>query len=338
MSKEDQIRLYLERTPPAISGQGGHNRTLAVARTLFNGFNLSETETLDWLKKFNQRCDPEWKERELIHKVKSAAAGSYDKSRGWMMGESHANNGNGKLIYEKKERVAAKADFSAAIDAYLSGFRCSEAELLEASPIKPSEDYENDAPLLVSHLFLPGEEVNYITKYTISTRKETGETRADPSGYGTTLERDSLLRNWAVQGIAGTEAGGWLRINPVHGGIGDENVTAFRTALMEFDKTPLDLQLSFCARVPLPITAILTSGGRSIHSLVRVDAGNSQEYEAAFNGIKTALERFGMDTKNRNPSRLSRLPGLKRTIGADGDGRQRLLYLNPNPDGKAILT
>jgi len=34
---------------------------------------------------------------------------------------------------------------------------------------------------------------------------------------------------------------------------------------------------------------------------------------------------------------LSRLPGVQRHIGATGDGRQRLLYLNPTPEQKAIL-
>jgi hypothetical protein len=44
-----------------------------------------------------------------------------------------------------------------------------------------------------------------------------------------------------------------------------------------------------------------------------------------------------VDTKNKNPARLSRLPGVVRQIGANGDGRQRLFYLNPQPEQKAIL-
>jgi len=41
-------------------------------------------------------------------------------------------------------------------------------------------------------------------------------------------------------------------MNPVDGeGVDDANVTAFRFALLEWDGIPLDLQMSFLARVPL---------------------------------------------------------------------------------------
>ena len=49
------------------------------------------------------------------------------------------------------------------------------------------------------------------------------------------------------------------------------------------------------------------------------------------------VRKFGVDGKNKNPSRLSRLPGARRTIGAVGDGVQRLVYLNPQPEQRRIL-
>jgi hypothetical protein len=70
---------------------------------------------------------------------------------------------------------------------------------------------------------------------------------------------------------------------------------------------------------------------------VRIDAGTLEEYRATVAKMLALLERFGVDSKNKNPSRLSRLPGVIRRIGAEGDGRQRLLYLNPSPVQKAIL-
>jgi regulatory protein RepA len=134
-----------------------------------------------------------------------------------------------------------------------------------------------------------------------------------------------------------SEAGGWLRMNPTDGnGVEDTNVTAFRFALLESDKLPLDLLLALFAKLPLPIAAIISSAGRSFHAWVRVDADTLNEYRDTVEKMISLLARFGVDTGNKNPSRLSRLPGVIRRIGSEGDGRQRLLYLNPKPVQRAI--
>jgi hypothetical protein len=135
------------------------------------------------------------------------------------------------------------------------------------------------------------------------------------------------------------QAGGaWLRMNPMDGqGVADVNVTAFRYALIECDAVPLELQLSLLAKLSLPIAAILTSGARSIHAWVKIDAANADEYRRDVSRLLASLAKFGVDGKNKNPSRMSRLPGVVRRIGAHGDGRQRLYYLNPQPKQKAIL-
>jgi hypothetical protein len=127
-------------------------------------------------------------------------------------------------------------------------------------------------------------------------------------------------------------------MNPVDGcGIADANVTAFRFALVECDAMPLELQMALLARIPLPISAIISSGGRSLHAWVRVDADTLEDYRRTVSRMLALLARFGVDGQNKNPGRMSRLPGVVRKIGAEGDGRQRLLYLNPNPVQEAIL-
>jgi len=134
------------------------------------------------------------------------------------------------------------------------------------------------------------------------------------------------------------DAGGWLRMNPVDGqGVADANVTAFRYALLECDQVPLDLRLSLFAHLTLPVAAILTSGGQSVHAWIKVDAPDVDEYRRIVEQMFALLARFGVDSKNKNPSRLSRLPGVQRIIGAQGDGRQRLLYLDPDPVKRRIL-
>ena len=39
---------------------------------LFNGFGCSEAETLEWLWRYNSKCEPPWSEAELRHKAHSA--------------------------------------------------------------------------------------------------------------------------------------------------------------------------------------------------------------------------------------------------------------------------
>jgi KaiC/GvpD/RAD55 family RecA-like ATPase len=69
----ERARKYVSMMPPAISGQGGHNATFRVACVLVLGFALSESEAMGVLLEWNQRCEPEWSEHELQHKVRSAA-------------------------------------------------------------------------------------------------------------------------------------------------------------------------------------------------------------------------------------------------------------------------
>jgi len=182
-------------------------------------------------------------------------------------------------------------------------------------------------------LYRPSERINFVTAFTVDK-----DGKATPKSKGETVERDALIVRWGKDRMPRSEAGGWLRMNPLDGqGVTDANVTAFRFALIECDSVPVELQMPLLAKLPLPIAAILTSGGRSLHAWVRVDADTLDDYRQTVSRMLALLAKFGVDGKNKNPSRLSRLPGVVRCIGALGDGRQRLLYLNPQPTQKPIL-
>jgi hypothetical protein len=56
-----------------------------VASVLWNGFGLSEADTLALLSEYNQRCVPPWSEAELTHKVRSAANARHDQARGHLL-------------------------------------------------------------------------------------------------------------------------------------------------------------------------------------------------------------------------------------------------------------
>jgi hypothetical protein len=59
--------------PPAISGQGGHDATFAVAKALVHNFALPNHEAWPILLEFNSRCQPPWSQSELQHKISSAS-------------------------------------------------------------------------------------------------------------------------------------------------------------------------------------------------------------------------------------------------------------------------
>lgn len=65
-------RAYLDATPPAIEGQGGDAHTFQVCCRLVRGFDLTDADTLELLRDWNQRCVPPWPEGELLEKIQGA--------------------------------------------------------------------------------------------------------------------------------------------------------------------------------------------------------------------------------------------------------------------------
>jgi hypothetical protein len=79
---------YMEKCPPAVSGQGGHNQTMGVARAIVFGFDLGPDVGFDLLDRhYNPRCVPPWSEAELRHKCEDADNKPFDKPRGWLLSE-----------------------------------------------------------------------------------------------------------------------------------------------------------------------------------------------------------------------------------------------------------
>jgi hypothetical protein len=196
--------------------------------------------------------------------------------------------------------------------------------------------------MLFAALYGKEEHINVLSDFGLE--QKDGEQKANPKGSGETLLRDQWMRQIAEAGKPRTEAGVWIRPNPVKnrgsgkdGAITDADVTSYRFCLLESDTLPIDLQLSLWARLPLPVAAIIKSGGRSVHAWVMLNCANAQEYRTKVDRIYTLLARFGLCRNNKNASRLSRLPGAQREIGKHGDGAQRLLYLSDEPTESPIF-
>ncbi len=119
----------------------------------------------------------------------------------------------------------------------------------------------------------------------------------------------------SVLGDYKPEVGAWIRFNPLDGkGVKNENVTDYKFALVESDDMPIDQQNAIIRELELPVACLVHSGKKSLHAIVRIDAGNYDEYRKRVNYLYDVCKKNGLkvDSQNRNPSRLSRMPGVMR--------------------------
>lgn len=119
----------------------------------------------------------------------------------------------------------------------------------------------------------------------------------------------------AVIGDYKEEAGAWIRFNPLDGkGVKNDNVTDFRYTLVESDSQDLAKQNAIIRELELPVACLVYSGKKSIHAIIRVDAKDYKEYRERVDYIYSVCKKNGLeiDSQNRNPSRLSRMPGIMR--------------------------
>lgn len=135
------------------------------------------------------------------------------------------------------------------------------------------------------------------------------------------LERYGTIES--ALGAYSREAGAWIRFNPLTGeGVRNADVADFRYALVESDSLPKEQQLALVKALELPCAAIVDSGGKSVHAIVRVDARDHAEYRERVERLYEVCRKNGLepDPQNKNPSRLSRMPGARR-----GAAEQRLI-------------
>jgi len=111
------------------------------------------------------------------------------------------------------------------------------------------------------------------------------------------------------------DAGAWIRFNPLDGQGGKNvNVTDYRYALVESDHISLEKQNAILRELELPIACLVHSGKKSLHAIVKVEAADEKEYRKRVDYLYEICKKNGLivDTQNKNPSRLSRMPGVTR--------------------------
>ena len=127
------------------------------------------------------------------------------------------------------------------------------------------------------------------------------------------------------------DSGVWIRANPVcehptgkNGSgtaVADTDITAFRYALIESDTMPEAEQLRIFDQMRLPAAAIVLSGGKSVHAVVKIQANSQEQFKARVERLHAFCKTYGVpvDANNKNPSRFMRLPGVTRA------GREQVL-------------
>ena len=167
-------------------------------------------------------------------------------------------------------------------------------------------------------LFEASENVGYVVK---SWEKDGRYIPANKGSYSRTagklIEELSKCKGdiGSVLGDYDPKAGAWIRFNPLDGkDVKGANVTDFKYALVESDELEIDRQNAIIRELELPVACLVHSGGKSLHAIVRVDAADYNEYRKRVDYLYGVCQKNGLkiDTQNKNPSRLSRLPGVER--------------------------
>lgn len=205
--------------------------------------------------------------------------------------------------------IGNNSDYVVIDNAYVEG-----QEIIEPKKFNPVEEITT----YLSTLFMPDENVGYVTE---SWKNDKGKFLPTKGSYDRTAGELIRLLNecngdvGAVLGDYNKEAGAWIRFNPLDGkGVKNENVTEFRYALVESDNMELEKQNAILRDLELPIALLVYSGKKSLHAIIKVDAADFKEYQKRVDYLYNICVKNGMtiDRQNKNPSRLSRLPGVER--------------------------
>lgn len=294
-SKMDRARAWLRNTPGAVTGQNGHGSTFAVATALVHGFELSRSEAETLLSEWNTTCLPPWKPHELAHKINEALKVPHDKPKGWLLSAQSGTpvSTTGKFIVQKIQAIPQ------------SESRFSTIDFLKAC-------FEKDEIVCICNDIISDE-----------------DGRCRPASKGTFLKRDEWIEKHFTPPISSMwngpdSRGAYVRVNPCLDESGsDHGVAAFRHVLVEMDEKTKDEQWTILKESKLPMSVVIDSGGKSLHGWVRVDAANKEEWSERRDVVYRHLEAMGIDPKNKNASRFSRLAGVMR----DGN-EQKLLAIN----------
>lgn len=363
----ERIRRYIAAMPPSIQGSGGNAAFFNVVRALIHGYGLSPEEARPYLDDYNfSSCNPAWNETEIKRVLRNVDAGQSKWARGYLIRE---NDWQPTKQQRKEMGIPTEAEVRKKVEFELERLKKIAAPyrdvvtgpyLANRSSVDPATV---SATQFLELLYPGGAEKILIFENEYSQGEALWPADAVPT--------DGKCGIWFLpQPVCGE-----YRPNPEGepGPNGEEPkpsrriwrcVDAFRYFVLESDKAPMRDWLGWIVQVPLRIEALYTSGSRSIHALIRVDARTKEEWDE----VKRRMMPFlvaslmcGADRGTWSAVRLTRLPGCLRrgkmvpVLNDKGEqmldvrhkpmrkyqpypvpGEQKLLYLRPGADTRPI--
>lgn len=310
---EDLPRILMEGVDPA---QCSYEEWLQVGMSLHDsGHPCSVWD--EWSRKDAARwhegeCEAKWKGfGRSTHPVKSGTIIALARAQGYNPdGEGHELAWDDTIGSSDKDELVV-------ID----------RKWLQDAEVPPPKNFQ-PAHELITYLETLFQEDENVCINTECWQKDDGRWLPTKGSYDRTagqLVRALYACNGDIGSVIGDwkqEAGAWIRFNPMDGrGVRDENITSYRYALVESDELSIGMQYAIIQKLELPVAVLVHSGKKSLHAIVRIDAINYDEYRKRVDYLYDVCAKNGLklDRQNRNPSRLSRMPGVTR------DGRPQYI-------------
>ncbi|MCM3179726.1 AAA family ATPase [Cytobacillus horneckiae] len=303
-AKLDLISLLDYIDPSSLDYQEWVNVGMALKQ---EGYTASDWD--DWSKGDGQRyhpgeCFKKWTTFEGSG-ISGATITQMAKDNGWV--SNRTNTDDHELGWD--DEISGNDDYVVIDKNWIEGMEIKEPSYW--NPVKEITTY-------LETLFEASENVGYV----VSTwQNDEGKHLPTKGNWDRTAGELIQLLNesngdiGSVLGDYDPEAGAWIRFNPLDGkGVKNENVTEYKYALVESDTMDLEKQNAIMRELDLPIAALVYSGKKSIHAIVKIDAANYDEYRKRVDYLYNVCKKNGLtvDNQNRNPSRLSRMPGVER--------------------------
>lgn len=201
-------------------------------------------------------------------------------------------------------------------------YTVTSAEDTQELPIDEPKEWNPAAEIrrYLETLFEMSDIVGYVTEVW-KDESDGGKYKPKAGSYDRTagqLLQELARYNGDIESVFGTineECGAWIRFNPLNGeGVKNDCVADYKYALVESDSIPVAQQNGIIHDLKLPIAALVFTGGKSLHAIVRVEAGSFKEYRERVEFLYKICDKNGLhvDRNCRNPSRLSRMPGVMR--------------------------
>lgn len=311
MNKIDLLPLLSYINPAALDYQEWVNIGMALKNEGYSPHDWDNWSSLDSARYHSGECFKKWEtfRGDASKPVTGATIVAMAKDNGWQ----------GSKREDKEldwDDIIGNRDEMVFIDKnWLEGKEIAEPE--QWNPIKDLVTY-------LETLFEASENVGYVTTSWEKDGKYFPTKGNSDRTAGELIEQLNRCGGdiGSVLGDYSDACGAWIRFNPLDGkGVKNENVTDFRYALVESDKMEIEKQYEIIQALDLPVACLVHSGKKSLHAIVRIDASSYDEYRKRVDYLYSICKKNGLeiDTQNRNPSRLSRMPGVMR------DGQKQFL-------------